>query len=102
MIMSESNFFENILAYIAGKKLKAVLEAEARYMVVEILPASSKGQRYILLGINYFTKWIKAITLVNVDQEAVIKFTQRNIIYRFGIPETITTDQGSVFTGRKM
>src|SRR3954468_7458687 len=71
-------------------------------LIGEIHPKSSKGQRYILVGINYFTKWVEAIPLANVDQEAVIKFIQRHIIYRFGIPESITTDQGLVFTGRKM
>lgn len=71
-------------------------------MVGEIQPVSSKSQRYILVGIYYFTKWIEDIPLVNVDQEDVIKFIQRHIIYRFEIPETITTDQGSVFTGRKV
>ena len=54
------------------------------------------------MDIDYFTKWIEVIPLVNVDQEAVIEFIQRHIIYRFGIPKTITTDQGSVFTGRKV
>lgn len=71
-------------------------------LVREIQPASSTSQRYILVGIYYFTKWIEAIPLTNVDQEAVIEFIQRHIIYKFGIPETITTDQGSVFTGRKV
>ncbi|XP_050916490.1 uncharacterized protein LOC127131618 [Lathyrus oleraceus] len=37
-----------------------------------------------------------------MNQEDVIEFIQKHIIYRFGIPETVTTDQGSVFTGRKM
>ena len=71
-------------------------------LIGEIRPTSSKSQKYILVGINYFTKWIKAIPLVNADQENVIEFIQKNIIFRYGIPETITTDQGSVFTGRKM
>ncbi|KAK2411280.1 protein NYNRIN [Trifolium repens] len=71
-------------------------------LIGEIKPASSKNQRYILVGIDYFTKWIEVVPLPNVDQEAVINFIQNYIIYRFGIPETITTDQGSVFTGRKM
>jgi hypothetical protein len=71
-------------------------------LIEEIRPPSSKSQRYILVGVDYFTKWIKAIPLPNVNQEDVIKFIQKHIIYRFGIPETITTDQGSVFTGRKM
>lgn len=70
--------------------------------VGEIQTASSKSQMYILVVINYFTKWIEAYPLVNVDQDAVIDFIQKNIIYRFIIPETITTDQGSMFIGRKM
>ncbi|XP_045810829.1 uncharacterized protein LOC123905257 [Trifolium pratense] len=71
-------------------------------LIGEIRPASSKNQRYILVGIDYFTKWIEAIALTNVDQETVINFVQNHIIYRFGLPETITTDQGTVFVGRKM
>ncbi|XP_024630434.2 uncharacterized protein [Medicago truncatula] len=71
-------------------------------VIGEIKPTSSKGYRYILVGIDYFTKWIEAIPLKDVTQEEVISFIQEFIIYRFGIPETITTDQGSVFTGRKM
>ncbi|WJX40324.1 hypothetical protein P8452_27811 [Trifolium repens] len=39
-------------------------------LIGEIKPASSKNQRYILVGIDYFTKWIEAIPLPNVDQEA--------------------------------
>ncbi|CAJ2657404.1 unnamed protein product [Trifolium pratense] len=71
-------------------------------LIGEIRPASSKNQRYILVGIDYFTKWIEAVALTNVDQETVINFIQNHIIYRFGLPETITTDQGTVFVGRKM
>lgn len=54
------------------------------------------------MGTDYFTKWIEAIPLVIVDQEVVIEFIQRHIIYRFGIPETIIIDQGSIFTGQKV
>lgn len=32
----------------------------------------------------------------------MIEFVQKHIIHRFGIPETITKDQGSVFVGHKM
>lgn len=71
-------------------------------MIGEIKPASSKQQRYILVGIGYFTKWVEAVALPNIDEEAVIDFIQDHIMCRFGIPKTITTDQGSVFTGRKM
>lgn len=40
--------------------------------------------------------------MVKVDQEVVIEFIQKHIVYRFGIPETITTNQLSVFVGQKM
>lgn len=39
---------------------------------------------------------------MKVDQKAIIELIERNIIYIFGVPETITTYQGSIFTGRKM
>ena len=71
-------------------------------VIGEIKPKSSKGHIYIMVGIVYFTKWVEAIPLPNVTQDAVIDFIQKYIIYRFGIPKTITTDQGSVFTGQKM
>lgn len=71
-------------------------------LVREIRPALSKSQKYILVGIDYFVKWIEVIPLVNANQEAAINFIQKHIIYRFAIPETITTDQGSIFIGRKM
>lgn len=39
---------------------------------------------------------------MKVDQKVVIEFIQKHIIYSFGIPETITTYQGSVFVGQNM
>ncbi|XP_050878515.1 uncharacterized protein LOC127082320 [Lathyrus oleraceus] len=74
----------------------------ALYLIGEIRPPSSKSQRYILVGVDYFTKWIEVIPLPNVNQEDLIEFIQKHIMYRFRIPKTITTDQGYVFTGRKM
>ena len=55
-----------------------------------------------MIGIDHFTKWIEVIPLGKVSQEAVISFTQNHILYRFRIPKTITTYQGSIFIGRKM
>ena len=39
---------------------------------------------------------------MSVDHDIVINFIQSYIICRFGVRETITTNQGSVFTGQKM
>lgn len=66
--------------------VKPWLRGWALDLVGEIQPPSSKNQRYILVGIDYFTKWIEVIPLPNLDQEDVIEFIQKHIIYRFGIP----------------
>lgn len=71
-------------------------------LIWEIRPPSSKNLRYILVGVDYFTKWIEAIPFPNVGQEDVIEFIQKHVICRFETPKTITIDQGSVFTGREM
>ena len=67
-------------------------------MIGQIHPASSKGHKYILAATDYFTKWVEAIPVKKASTQDMIGFVKEHIIYRFGIPQTITTDQGSVFT----
>nr|ABF97387.1 retrotransposon protein, putative, unclassified [Oryza sativa Japonica Group] len=62
-----------------------------------INPPSSKGHKFILVATDYFTKWVEEIPLKKVDSRDAIQFVQEHIIYRFGLPQTITTDQGSIF-----
>ena len=50
------------------------------------------------MAIDYFTKWVEAIPLKNVTSKEMIEFVKEHIIYRFGIPQTITTNQGTMFT----
>jgi hypothetical protein len=53
---------------------------------------SSKGHQFILVATDYFTKWTNAIPLRNMTHQEVISFVQEHIIYRFGVPQTLTTD----------
>jgi hypothetical protein len=46
---------------------------------------------------DYFTKWVEAIPMKLVTSKNVINFIKEHVIHRFGIPQTITTDGGSVF-----
>jgi transposase InsO family protein len=50
------------------------------------------------LATDYFTKWVEPIPLKKVTSENMVEFVKEHIIYRFGIPQTITTDQGTQFT----
>ncbi|PKI67611.1 hypothetical protein CRG98_011991 [Punica granatum] len=43
-------------------------------------------------AIDYFTKWIEAITLASVTAKAVACFLKRDIIVRYGVPTTLVTD----------
>jgi hypothetical protein len=62
----------------------------------EIHHGSSKGYRFILVAMDYFTKWTEAVPLRNMTHRK-ISFVQEHIIYRFGVPQTLTTDQGPSF-----
>jgi transposase InsO family protein len=52
----------------------------------------------VLLATDYFTKWVEVIPLKKVTLENMIELVKEHIIYRFGIPQTITIDQGTQFT----
>jgi hypothetical protein len=66
-------------------------------MIGKINPPSSKGHQYILAIMDYFTKWVEAVPMKLVTSNDVIRFVKEHVIHRFGIPQTITTDGGSVF-----
>uniref|UniRef100_A0A2N9FER3 RNase H type-1 domain-containing protein n=1 Tax=Fagus sylvatica TaxID=28930 RepID=A0A2N9FER3_FAGSY len=45
------------------------------------------GHEFILVAIDYFTKWVEACSFKNVTQVAVTRFVKNNIICRYGMPE---------------
>jgi ribonuclease HI len=59
-------------------------------VISPIDPPSSRGPRFILVAMDYFSKWAEAVPLWEVKSDNVINFLERNIIYRFGIPHRIT------------
>jgi hypothetical protein len=50
----------------------------------------------------YFTKWTEGIPLKNMTHKEVIGFIMEHIIHRFGIPQTLTTDQGTSFVAKEV
>jgi hypothetical protein len=63
----------------------------------QIHPPSFKGHRFVLVATDYFIKWTEAVPLKNMTHKEVIEFITKHIIHRFGIPQTLTTDQGTSF-----
>ncbi|XP_049349758.1 uncharacterized protein LOC125814342 [Solanum verrucosum] len=57
-----------------------------------IEPAAYNGHRFILVTIGYFIKWVEAASYKSVTKKVVADFVRNNLIYRFGVPESIITD----------
>ncbi|XP_070035112.1 uncharacterized protein [Nicotiana tomentosiformis] len=68
--------------------------------VVGPLPKSSKGQMYILAATDYFSRWAEVVPLKEVKKEIVADFIKSNIIFRYGIPRYIITDNGTPFDNK--
>jgi len=66
-------------------------------LIGQIYLPSSKWHKFILAATDYFTKWVESIPLKKVTSANMIDFIKEHIVYRFGIPQTITTDQGTMF-----
>ena len=57
----------------------------------------SFGNLYILLAVDYVSKWVEAIATPLNDAKTVVKFIHKNIFTRFGTPRAIISDEGTHF-----
>jgi hypothetical protein len=62
----------------------------------------SHGNLYILLAVDYVSKWVEAKATRNDDARTVIDFLQSNIFSRFGTPRAIISDRGTHFCNKMM
>ena len=63
-------------------------------------PFPSFGNIYILLAVDYVSKWVEATACPKNDANTVVGFLQRNILSKFGTPMTIISDGGSHFANK--
>ena len=68
-------------------------------VIGRIAPKASNGHEYILVAIDYFTKWMEAASYSALKAKHVAWFLENNIRCRFGIPQEIISDNGSHFEG---
>ena len=54
----------------------------------------------MLVGTDYFTKWVEAERLANIRDVNVKKFVWKNIVTRFGIPHSLISDNGLQFDNK--
>ncbi|XP_043693025.1 uncharacterized protein LOC122643473 [Telopea speciosissima] len=68
-------------------------------LIGKVAPPATRGHCFIIVATDYFTKWVEAVPMKSMSQTKVIRFLKTQIVHRFGLPETITCDNGSIFTG---
>jgi hypothetical protein len=61
---------------------------------------SSFGNLYILVAVDYVSKWIEAVPCKKNDHKTVLKFLKENILSRFGTPRAIISDGDKHFCNR--
>ncbi|KAL5516359.1 hypothetical protein EMCRGX_G001657 [Ephydatia muelleri] len=64
------------------------------------LPETSRGNKYILVIADYFTKWSEGYPIPNMEAITVAKCLVNEFICRFGVPEQLHSDQGRNFESK--
>jgi len=65
-----------------------------------INPKASNRHQFILVAIDYFTKWVEASSYAHVTQKVVKCFIEKDLICRYGSPEKIVIDNAQNFNGK--
>ena len=63
---------------------------------------NSNGFEYILIAIDYMSRWAEAIPTRTNDNQVVVKFIHQHIFCRFGCPRAIISDGGRHFNYQKL
>ena len=65
-------------------------------------PTSTGGHEYIIVAVDYFTKWAKAMPTLNNTGETATLFFFNHVVTRFGVPQAIVTNHGLHFHNHMM
>ena len=68
--------------------------------IVGPFPKATGNKRWLLVDIDYFTKWVETEPLANIKDMDAKRFIWKNIITRFGIPRTLILDNGLQFDSK--
>ena len=68
--------------------------------IVGPFPKAVGNKKYLLVGTDYFTKWVEAEPLANIRDVDAKRFVWKNIVTRFGIPYALILDNGLQFDSK--
>ena len=65
-------------------------------------PTGVRQLKFLVVGIDYFTKWVEVEALATITKRNVRSFVWRNIICRFGIPRVLVSDNEKLFNNNTL
>ena len=65
--------------------------------IIGPFPTAVQQLKFLVVGIDYFTKWVEAEALATITEKNIRSFVWRCIICRFGIPKVLVPDNGKQF-----
>jgi hypothetical protein len=65
--------------------------------IAGLLPTAQGNFKFVVVVVEYFTKWIEARPLATITSATIRKFFWQQIICRFGVPRELTVDNGKQF-----
>ena len=63
---------------------------------------SSLGNEYILVAMDYVSKWVEVVAAPKNDAKTMVKFLKKNIFAQFGVPRVLISDGGSHFCNSQL
>ena len=66
-------------------------------IIGEIRSYASNGHKYIVVAIDYFSRWIEAESFCTLKAKQMAKFIEKSLICRYGVPHHILIDNGVQF-----
>lgn len=64
-------------------------------------PKSKNQAQYIIVVVDYATKWIEAKPLAKIREKEMIEFLMKFIVFSFGVPRMLVTNDETQFMGEK-
>ena len=68
--------------------------------IIGHFPKALGNKKYLLVGTDYFTKWVEVEPLANIRDIDVKRFIWKNILTRFRVPHTLISDNGLQFDSK--
>ena len=75
-----------------------------RCVAVDVLqlPLTSRGNKYVVVFMDYFTKWVEAYAVPDQQTQTIARLLVENIVCRHGVPQELLSDRGSNFLSELM